>query len=262
MECGDPDPPIPVLYAQDKCDTEPKTTGPVKAGPSNDVGNVWTHTWMATDSCNLQNTTVQTIRVLDTILPTLVNVPADITWQCGVALPTPPTVTASYRCDSFNGRLTSVEFSEKIVAGGDCGYDVIRNWTATDQGLNKNWEIQTIHVRDTVKPELHNMPPDITLNCGDPIPASPTVTARDNCDNNIELKLEGPFDKAAATMECGTILTRTWRATYRCSNMVTYVKYMENIIGTSPAPLPKNIFCFSGVNFVNVQGRALFPSNC
>jgi hypothetical protein len=255
MECGSPVPNIPVVYATDKCDTEPIVTGPAVTGSSNNCGDVLTRTWTAKDKCGNSAVKSQKIEVKDRIAPVLNNVPADITIECGAALPNPPVVTAADQCDSFNNRSPKVDGPAiSTTDGQDCGSVISRTWKAID-GCNLPTEkTQKIYVQDTTRPVLNNLPPDITLNCGDPIPGVPAVTATDTCDVNPAPKVE-EFIQWSSAERCGTTATRTFRATDRCSNMQTHVQKIVIRAGTIP-PIP-GLLCFSATNTVIAQGKGV-----
>jgi hypothetical protein len=57
---------------------------------------------------------------------------------------------------------------------------ITRTWTATDACGNQASQSQVLNVVDTIAPQLHGVPADMTVECDD-VPAPPIVTATDNC---------------------------------------------------------------------------------
>ena len=72
-------------------------------------------------------------------------------------------------------------------ATDDC-YVITNTWTATDNCGNTNIHTQVITVEDTTIPTFENTPSDLTVEC-DAVPATDTVTAIDNCDDDVQVDL-------------------------------------------------------------------------
>ncbi|MEP6794131.1 MAG: T9SS type A sorting domain-containing protein [Saprospiraceae bacterium] len=89
-------------------------------------------TWEATNDCNVIETCVQTINGEDTQPPVLGGIPEDTKIICD-PLPDPPVVYA------FDGTgVTTVIYTETIQPGANEGdFDVLRNWTSTDDCGNE-----------------------------------------------------------------------------------------------------------------------------
>ncbi|MEL6922583.1 MAG: hypothetical protein AAFO94_00930 [Bacteroidota bacterium] len=167
--------------------------------------------WSATDQCGNTTEKRQRIEVIDEVKPVLVGVPVSTEAECD-EVPAPANVTATDEC----GGTATVAFAE-ARADGDCAnnYTLIRTWTATDDCGNETTASQEIVVRDTKKPVLNNVPVDTEVSC-DEVPASPMVTAEDNCDGALEVK----FDESRIDGDCANsyTLTRTWTAIDQCGN--------------------------------------------
>jgi len=139
-------------------------------------------TWTATDICGNAASCVQTIHIVDTTPPVLSPRPADLTLECDAAVPPPVTVTAKDNCDSS----VPTSFNEQRI-GGSCpaNYTLKRTWSATDDCGNTATHVQTITVRDTKPPVIHNVaatpnvlwPPNHKM-----VQVAVTATATDNCD--------------------------------------------------------------------------------
>jgi len=125
-----------------------------------------------------------------------------------------PTVTATDNCDYST---IEVIYSEKRTDGGCPNtYTLTRTWTATDNCDNTVSASQVIHVRDTKAPVLSGVPSDINVQCASDVPAEPVVTAKDNCDSNVQVTLTPVL--TAGTCANRFTLRRTWTATDSCGN--------------------------------------------
>ena len=146
----------------------------------------------------------------DTIAPSLVGVPANVTISCEQALPT-ALPTATDNCD-LSPRITMAD----VITRGTCtnAYTVTRTWTAIDKCGNTTTASQIITVQDKTVPVLVGVPANITLNCGQTVPTVPTVSATDNCDANTVVAM---VEDTSST----TAVTRTWTATDACGNTAT-----------------------------------------
>src|SRR5206468_4566065 len=136
-------------------------------------------TWTAADQCGNRASAVQTITVRD-ITPPSVSAPSNLTLECPATTTTNVTgvATAVDGCGSV-----SISFSD-VVSNSCAGAKLIsRTWTATDRCGNKASALQTITVRDTIKPTLL-CPSNVVLEC--PTTATGTnvtgvATALDGC---------------------------------------------------------------------------------
>lgn len=102
-------------------------------------------TWLATDNCKNTASASQNIYVTDDVPPVIYNAPADLTLDCGVALPTAPTnVYALDTMGLFKDNMP-VTFYEKTTPGGCNGVSQIeRFWTALDACNNAKTVTQKI----------------------------------------------------------------------------------------------------------------------
>ncbi len=185
VQCNEvPEPPLinTVITAVDNCDNEVTITF---SQDTTDVICTDEYTlvrkWTAVDNCG--NTTVdsQLLMLIDTVAPSLLNIPADLTVECDRLQDTTNTflVSATDNCD------TDVDLVYTENEDGVCPntYIIIRRWTATDNCGNVNTKRQLINVIDTVPPML-TCPDDITI----------TLRPNDNpsifvhkCDTFLEL---------------------------------------------------------------------------
>ena len=104
-------------------------------------------------------------------------------------MPATDTVTATDNCDDdVQVDLVSTTTQTSDGSATDDCYEITNTWTATDNCGNTNIHTQVITVEDTIIPTFENTPSDLTVEC-DALPATDTVTAIDNCDDNVQVNL-------------------------------------------------------------------------
>ena len=213
-ECGSIPAPA-VLTANDSCsEADVVYNGQTQINDTDGCGYILIRSWTAEDVCGNQAVFTQTITVIDTTAPVLVNVPANDTVECD-AVPAPAQVTADDIC--FDGNMV-VSLSADTVVIDNCSYQIIRTWSAEDNCGNEVSATQVITVIDSTNPTFDSLPEDMEVEC-DAIPAAAVLTASDNCDENVtvtvsELSGEG----------CEYTIVRTYTATDDCGNVATYVQ--------------------------------------
>ena len=177
-------------------------------------------TWTATDKCGNVNAQTQIITVLDTKKPILANIPSDLTVEdCNFISISPNTVTASDNC---TGNVT-ISLNEINNTTQGCARKIQRIWTATDACLNSATAVQNIYIQDRIAPAFLGEINDLTISCGGDLPIAPQPIIKDNCDKDITLN----FKETIETINCITLIKRTWTATDICANSATKV---QNII--------------------------------
>jgi hypothetical protein len=171
-------------------------------------------TWTATDACGNVDTCVQTIILIDTILPNIV-CPPNLTLSCGANTSTTFTgePTASDFCQS-NLIVTYVD----VNSGTPCDVTITRTWTANDGCGNVSTCVQTIKVEDKTPPTFICPPSNvIPIECtANPNLGVPT-NLMDNCGGRIDQSKVDVF----STDGCITTVTRTWTVTDQCGNTAT-----------------------------------------
>jgi large repetitive protein len=189
-------------------------------------------TWVATDNCGNNTTGTQTITVVDTTAPVLLNVPANGTANCN-DVPMPVVVTAIDNCDND----VEISYSENQTTG--CPYTITRTWIAKDNCNNQSTAIQVINVVDTEAPQLIGVPDNITIECTEAI-TNTSVFAIDNCDDNVMIALQAN----TVQLECGYTFLRTWTAIDACGNQ-TSATQVVTVLDTAPpavsVPVPATI---------------------
>ncbi|MBL0315877.1 MAG: hypothetical protein IPP69_08895 [Flavobacteriales bacterium] len=229
LEC-DQIAPEAVVTATDNC-TEDMIVSLDADTDYNECGFVFTRTWSVTDACGNTTTATQVINFVDTTDPIVTEgVPAELTIECDQ--PTPFYLPSfSDNCDDD----LSVTAISGIANVSDCGYDVERAWTATDDCGNSTTVYQIIHVVDTTDPILVGVPANTEVECSN-VPVAANVTATDNCTiPTVEME-------ETITEGCPYTITRTWTATDVCGNetsatqVITVIDtqdpYMVNVVPT------------------------------
>lgn len=216
-------PPLDDPNFTDDCTPDGEITvslSPLRTGDCGD-GFVETRRWSATDAAGNGISFFQTIKVEDTIKPTLNNVPGNITIACDAPFPRieDSTVTGSDNC--LADEDVQIQVSDTLFEG-DCpaNYTVLRTWAANDRCFNTEYATQRIEVIDVVPPQLHGVQDDTTVECDASIVQSPPlVTASDTCDLDVPVTLVEDIEPG--NCKDNYLLSRTWSASDDCSNAVS-----------------------------------------
>ena len=194
-----------------------------------------TRAFSASDECGNISSGVQTITIVDTIVPEFTFVPADYTAECSGEQPM-DDATASDNC----GNVT-ISVDEVTTPGSCVGESTItRTYTATDDCGNTNTAVQTISIFDTTAPVL-NVPEDITSECSDTF-GEAEATASDNCSAVTITVIESTDN----TPSNGFIIYREFTATDECGNATSGTQTISVIDMTPPvisAPADVTIEC-------------------
>src|SRR5439155_14152345 len=117
-------------------------------------------TWTATDGCGNSASCTQTITVRDVTKP-VITCPTNVVLECPADTRTNVTglATAQDACSAI-----TVNYSDSVTNNCSGTKVIARAWTATDACGNSASCVQTITVRDTLKPSLA-CPQDMILEC-------------------------------------------------------------------------------------------------
>ncbi len=168
------------------------------------------------EDCGRLISEVFTVTRDDTINPTIVSGPMDMTVECD-NIPEVAGPEAIVATDNCGEEVTVDPAVELGPFPGSCPgeYTLIRNWTVTDLCGNDTVHVQTITVQDTTHPVL-TIPADYTAECSDEHPLD-EATAEDNCSMaTIEEVADTAF-----TCTNSYVVTRTFTATDECGNDTT-----------------------------------------
>lgn len=145
------------------------------------------------DACGFGAFAEDVAVVTDQTPPTLVGVPVDAIVECD-AVPPAPALEAEDGCDAD----PEVVLVENQVPG-DCpgNYDIVREWTATDQCGNESVEVQLVTVQDTTPPVVAPSdglvdclwPPNHSMHCFGMEDVAPVIT--DACSEPVTWRFVG-----------------------------------------------------------------------
>ncbi|NNT73271.1 hypothetical protein HKT18_13710, partial [Flavobacterium sp. IMCC34852] len=178
-----------------------------------------TRTWTATDACGNSSTASQTINVQDVTAPVITTQASNIIAECDgngneLALYTWLTnnggATATDECSPVTW---SNNFSE---IANDCSAAVTVVFTATDECGNTASSSATFTINDTQNPVAPEAPANVTVACATDIPANVSLTATDNCSN--EITVQGVDTTTQGNCPNSFSVTRTWTFTDACGN--------------------------------------------
>jgi gliding motility-associated-like protein len=212
-------------------------------------------TWVATDNCGNSQVRKQTIFVVDNTVPVFTNTPADVTISCGNDVPVADNPMVADNCD-----LDVSAFLSEETIQNDCGFTIIRTWTATDDCNNSSTASQIIQVLDNTPPLFTDDFPDLTLNCADGSTDIPLPTATDDCALGVEITFsENDIDGDCAT---GLNKVRTWIATDFCGNVSTATQSLTIFDEDLPilAGIPQDIT--TSCNAIPVPATPMATDNC
>lgn len=138
------------------------------------------------------------------------------------------------QCNCANPVTT---FHQNIYSSADCAadgfiarYELI--WTVKDNCSDYLTDTAYMVLIDTIAPQIHGVPADITIS-GNDIPAAPEVTTTDECLCACVMQLaESPMPGGCLE---GTILTRTWTAMDQCGNASYATQRITIMDNTGPS---------------------------
>ncbi len=189
--------------------------------------------WTAIDKCGNRAYHTQYIYVKDNTVPTVAGVPADLTLECSQIVP-----TAAAKLN-FTDNCTSLllQFFIEKKKLGICAenYTLTREWSATDNCLNKKTVTQTITVKDSKAPVFLNAVPNISVECTDLAKINIRAEAIDNCDKDIVVTVG--TQKLNGTCPNNYQVIRTFKATDNCANTATFTQNV--LVKDTQAPIFK-----------------------
>jgi hypothetical protein len=188
-------------------------------------GCPWTlvRTWTATDATGAVEVCIQTITVVDSQAPVLMNVPADVLVSCSQVPEADAEVWAADGC-----KETSPVTATDIIHPSDCAnsYTIERIYSSTDDCGNTGTATQWITVVDMDAPVISGVPQDMTVSC-DNVPELPAITVYDACDPNVGVVLEETI--FPGTCAGNYKILRLWIATDACGN-TGYSGYVVDVV--------------------------------
>ena len=178
---------------------------------------VFTRTYIITDSVGNETECQQRfIFSDDSEGPEFFDIPPDTVVTCAADVPPVGTVGVTDICTELGNIF--VDFSEFVTFDSCQNKKLItRRWIAYDQCGNSDVAIYNILVRDTIAPEIFNVPENVTVTCQEDIPAAPVnVFALDNCHQPVFID----FSEVTVPMGCDDNydIVRSWVAYDDCGN--------------------------------------------
>ncbi|MFK7981029.1 MAG: hypothetical protein AB8G86_13670, partial [Saprospiraceae bacterium] len=199
------------------------------------------------DTCGQTGRDTARISFLDTIAPTIANIPLDTIVSCGEVPPaTIMGVTATDNCDT-GLTITVTEIIDTTLSA----INITRMWMATDDCNNSIVDTQFITVIDTVAPILMDVPNDTVSTCDD-LPFSLfLLTATDNCTPEEDLFVDffETDNQGIHPDSCETYnytITRTWIVVDAFNNADTatqVITVVDTIAPTFTMPMDVTISC-------------------
>ena len=226
-------PPLEEPAMSDECDMDIEFhSEELRDDGTCDYAYILYRNWVVWDDCGDSTFATQTIRVVDTTAPYVLDIPSDTLVASCSGLPPIPTPTFVENCDDDYEWSFREETTDSL-----CVYDrtVVRTWEAWDACGNRSTSVQRIELRDTSAPVITG--PDL----GDfVVPCTgaaglPVVSASDGCDPDPTLTL----DSVVIASVCDTLyhVLRTWTATDACGRATTATQRLMVIDLTSPIVL-------------------------
>ncbi len=192
-------------------------------------------TWTMSDECANKSTKTQTILVADNVAPAFVQVPQNTTIAVSEGKMMSTKANATDNCD----KNVSISFSEKLISttptagNNQCTKFLQRTWLATDKCKNTSTVNQDIYVKDDVPPVILNVPTDLTLTCGTPIPPAPTNIVAIDTMGLFKDNLQVTFYEKTTPGGCSGFskIERFWTALDACNNAKTLSQKITFAVG-------------------------------
>ena len=209
IQCGASDHPDATGWASASDNKGKATLSWYDERPEPDACGLILRHWEARDDCGNLTICTQRITVVDGQAPELL-CPPDRIVSCTDSLAPDQTgwATAIDNCG-----LATVTFEDNID-----NEIVYRRWTAVDCGGNQSECTQRLQVVDDQPPQLIGVPPWRVFDVADcnAVPTPPTVTAEDDCDDQVTVKL-------LVTGDCeqgGNLISWLWSASDAAGNRI------------------------------------------
>ena len=194
-------------------------------------------TWEFTDDCDRTITHQQNIEISPPLAPDFVNIPVDVTINCGDPIPDADDLQVT------NGDAGSCLIDELVSPTiedntDDCSGNLIYTWEYTDPCGGTITAMQTITINPPDEAVFTNEPANQTINCDEVAtlvidPLDYTNSLSGNC------LIEGTVMPQTTdnSSSCGGDITTIWEFTDVCGRVVNYTQ----VITVNPAASPQFI---------------------
>jgi gliding motility-associated-like protein len=197
-------------------------------GNPNPCGNTVIYRWVFTDDCGRNISYNQNVTIELAPEATFTNPPAPITVDCDDVSSIIPNLSytngATGVC-AINGSVPGIQSGVYTECGGSITY----TWTFTDECNRIITHDQIITVNPASDPVFLNLPPDITLDCGEDFPDNPTLDYTNSEGGTCSIS----GSVTAISTVVGDITTFSWSYTNDCNGMT--IQHMQNVTGV-PTP--------------------------
>ncbi|MBK8701336.1 MAG: hypothetical protein IPN29_18040 [Saprospiraceae bacterium] len=217
---------------------------PVLEGTVVACGGTYNYRWTYTDVCQRVITHVQTITILPTPIGAFQNPPGNALVTCDLApLPSSfPTLTFTNNLTGSCGINATVQ-PQISGAATSCGGTIIATWSYTDFCGRTATHVQTITVSPAPQAVFSNVPPDITVTCGDLVNTPIDISYSNNVSGNCGISGSVGNTRNGNAGYCGGTLFDVWTYTDPCGRTIVASRQIT-LLPAPPATftsLPANV---------------------
>ncbi|MBT8303670.1 MAG: gliding motility-associated C-terminal domain-containing protein, partial [Bacteroidia bacterium] len=201
----------------------------------NDCLSIIQRTYRITDSCGNFTDVVQTINVVDDVLPTA-SAPENISVQCIGDVPSPDIALITDASD--NCSAPTVSYISDVSDGQSCPETITRTYRVTDFCGNYIDLQQAIIINDDIAPTASNLSTE-NLECIEELP-DPNVSLVTDASDNCSVPEVAFVSDVSDDQSCSETITRTYSVTDDCGNTtnVTQLFVINDITAPTASGLP------------------------
>jgi hypothetical protein len=192
--------------------------------------------YTATDLCGNSTVQIALVTVTDSVAPEFSGTPEDVTLSCdaweGYTIIIPD---ATDNCDvNLAPAVVDTTMEEGACPGS---FTAVLTFTVTDAAGNATSTSQTILVEDNLAPQFTEIPGNVSIECGSPLPQDLPL-AEDNCSDPVLVTLVAVDSLPGECPQDWTVI-RTFAASDACGNEATAQQTV--IISDTQAPAMDNL---------------------
>ena len=202
------------------------TVSPTTDDQSSECGGTITYQWEYTDICDRTITHSQVLTVEPAPEGAFVNVPEDVTADCGDMSTQPADLTLT----NMAAGTCLIEATVSPAASappGICGGDITYTWTYTDDCDRTTTETQTVTINPAPEATWDMMPPTLTVACSDfdPVPAPLSYSNGLTGDCAIAGTVAGALQGTPGP--CGEDVNYLWEYTDDCNRTISITQAVD-----------------------------------